>query len=161
LHASPIIVRPYGGQQDAEGTYAVFTSAITRTASADYDPEQIDAWLGARPADVEKWNGRRTAARTWVATADGRVVGFSDLVDDGLLDMLFVHPDFGGRGVARLLVGTVKREAARAGLPALRTRASRTAKPAFERFGFRVVAFRPDNRVGGQIVPNYEMECVL
>ena len=159
--ASSIITRPYVVRQDAEGSYAVFTSAVTETASADYEPEQIEAWLSARPADSYQWNARRAAAHTWVATADDRVVGFVDFLDDGLLDMLFVHPDFGGRGVAKLLVSTVKREAVLSGLSALRTRASRTARPAFERFGFRVVAFRPDNRVGEQVVPNYEMECVL
>ena len=91
--ASSIITRPYVGRQDAEGTYAVFTSAVTETASADYEPEQIEAWLSARPADSYQWNARRAAAHTWVATADDRVVGFVDFLDDGLLDMLFVHPD--------------------------------------------------------------------
>ena len=161
LSIPPVDVRPYVDRQDAEGTYAVFRAAVAETASADYDPEQIAAWLGAAKADSDAWDARRRAAHTWVATVGDRVAGFSDFLDDGLLDMLFVHPDFGGRGVARLLVTTVKREAALAGLPALRTRASRTARPAFERFGFHIVAFRPDNRVGEQVVPNYDMACDL
>lgn len=72
--------------------------------------------------------------------------------------MLFVHPDLGRRGIARLLVETVKHEAVRAGLSTLRTYASRTARPAFEHGGFRVVRFRPDNAIRGQAVPNYEMQ---
>ena len=92
---------------------------------------------------------------------DGRVAGFADFLDDGLLDMLFVHPDFGRRGVARLLVDRVQQEAAAAGLSTLRTYASRTARPAFERFGFWVVVARPDNVVDGHVVPNYEMRATL
>ena len=161
LSTPPVVIRPYLDGQDAEATLAVFRTAVTETASADYEPEQIAAWLGAAKADLDAWDARRRVAHTWVATVGERVVGFSDFLDDGLLDMLFVHPDFGGRGVARLLVTTVRREAARAGLPALRTHASRTARPAFERFGFHVVAFRPDNRVGDQVVPNYDMACDL
>jgi putative acetyltransferase len=152
-----VVVRSYRGPDDAAETLAAYRAAITRTAAADYEPEQIAAWAGAAGVDLSQWDARRGAAHTLVAVVDGRVAGFADFLDDGLLDMLFVHPDFGRRGLARLLVDAVKRDAAGAGLSVLRTYASRTARPAFERFGFRVVAFRPDNTVNGQAVPNYEM----
>jgi len=156
---SPVVLRAYRREVDARATHAVYRSAIIRTASADYQPDQIAAWAGPEDADLIQWDARRLAAHTFVAEAAGRVAGFADFLDDGLVDMLFVHPDFGRRGIARQLVDTVKREAARAGLSALRTHASRTARPAFEQFGFRVVAARPDNKVGGQTVPNYDMRC--
>lgn len=156
-----VVVRPYRRQDDARGTHAAYRSAITRTASADYEPEQIAAWAGAEDVDLRLWDARRVAAYTFVAVIEGQIIGFSDYVDDGLLDMLFVHADFGRRGIARLLVNEVKREALRDGLPTLRTHASRTARPAFEQFGFWVVASRPDNVISGQTVPNYEMKCDL
>ena len=159
--ASPVAVRAYHPRDDAAGTHAAYRAAITRTAAADYAPDQIAAWAGAEEVDLDRWDARRAAARTVVAVADGRVAGFADHLDDGLLDMLFVHPDFGRRGVARLLVDRVKREAEAAGLSTLRTYASRTARPAFERFGFWVVTSRPENVVHGQTVPNYEMRCTL
>jgi putative acetyltransferase len=158
---SSVVVRPYRRPDDAAGTHAAYRLAITRTAAGDYEPEQIAAWAGAADVDLTRWDSRRAAAHTLVAEVDGRVAGFVDVLDDGLLDMLFVHPDFGRRGLARLLVDTVKREAARAGLSVLRTHASRTARPAFERFGFWVVAPRPHNVVNGHVVPNYEMRCGL
>lgn len=158
--------RAYRPYDDAEGTYAAYRSAITQTACADYEPDQIEAWVGPEEIDPKRidlgqWDAGRQAAHTFVAVAAGRVAGFTDLLDDGLLDMLFVHHDFGGRGMARSLVQTVKREAVRAGLTTLHTHASRTARPAFEHFGFRVVAYRPDNLIRGQMVPNYEMRCDL
>jgi putative acetyltransferase len=158
---SPVVLRAYARGMDAAGTHAAYRTAITRTAAADYAPEQIAAWAGAKEVDLDRWDARRAAAHTVVAVVDGRVAGFADHLDDGLLDMLFVHPDFGRRGVARLLVEQVKREAAAAGLSSLRTCASRTARPAFERFGFTVVASRRENVVNGQTVPNYEMRCTL
>lgn len=156
-----VTIRDYRSPHDAASTHAVYHSAITRTASADYEPSQIAAWAGPEHPDLEPWDARRAAAHTFVAIIDGKVVGFVDFLDDGLLDMLFVHPDAGRRGVARRLVDTVKHEARSAGLPTLHTHASRTARPAFEQVGFRVTAARQDNVVNGEVVPNFEMRCDL
>ena len=157
-----LTIRPYGREGDARATYGVFRAAITRTAASDYTPAQIAAWAGPEETDLDGWHRRRAAPRTWVAeVAGGRVVGFADLLPDGLLDMLYVDPDHGRRGIARRLVATVQQEAAEAGLTELRTHASRTARPLFEACGFRVVRARPDNRVRGQVVPNDEMRCEL
>lgn len=154
-----MVIRPYVPGQDAGGTHAAFWLAITRTAIADYESDQVAAWAGAEDVDLSLWDARRVVAHTFVAAVDGKIAGFVDVLDDGLLDMLFVHPDFGRRGIARLLVAAAKWEAKSAGLAALRTYASRTARPVFEKLGFSVVAYRPDNVVNGQIVPNYEMRC--
>ena len=156
-----VTIRDYRSPHDAASTHAVYRSAITRTASADYEPTQITAWAGDEHPDLERWDGRRAAAHAFVAIVDGEVVGFVDLLDDGLVDMLFVHPGVGRRGVARRLLDTVKQEARSAGLSTLHTHASRTARPAFERLGFRFSAARPDNRVNGVVVPNDEMRCDL
>ena len=156
-----VVIRPYRKDDDARGTHAAYRSAIIRTASADYEPVQISAWAGAETINLQQWDTSRLAAHTFVAVTEERIAGFADFLDEGLLDMLFVHPDFSRRGIARLLISEVRREAAQAGLSTLRTYASRTARPAFEQFGFWVVAPRPDNVVGGQTVSNYEMQCDL
>lgn len=158
---SSYVIRAYRAGDDAAGTHAAFREAVLRTASADYDSEQIDAWAGAAGIDLASWDARRSAAHTFVAVVGGEVAGFADFLDDGLLDMLFVHPDHGRTGVARALVTTVQHEARSAGLTSLHTHASRTARPAFERFGFRTTRERPDNVVGGRVVPNDEMRYDL
>ncbi|WP_432948682.1 GNAT family N-acetyltransferase [Kribbella sp. CA-253562] len=122
--------------------------------------EQIAAWA-PESVDLVEWNERRSAAYTFVAVVDGRVVGFSDVTDDGLLDMLFVHSDAGGRGVARALVETVVAKARELGLSELHTHASRTARPAFERFGFEVERLNDQNWIRGQYVPNYDMRLTV
>lgn len=132
-----------------------------QTASLDYDSDQIAAWAGTPDVDLARWDARRVAAHTFVAVVDGQIVGFADFLNDGLVDMLFVHPDQGRTGVARALVARVQQEARSAGLATLHTHASRTARPAFERFGFRTIRERPDNVVGGWVVPNFEMQYDL
>jgi putative acetyltransferase len=145
---------------DAESTWEAYFRAIRGTASKDYSPEQIAAWAPDQ-VDLAEWNERRLAAYTFVATVEGRVVGFSDVKDDGLLDMLFVHPDAGGRGVARALVDAVIGKARALGLSEIHTHASRTARPAFERFGFEVERPNPENWIRGQNLPNYDMYLAL
>ena len=84
---------------DAEATLTVFLRAIRETAAGDYSPDQVAAWA-AEHGDLAAWAASRAAAHTQVAIIDGRVVGFTDLDDDGYVDMLFVDPDFGRQGVA-------------------------------------------------------------
>ncbi|WP_433832599.1 GNAT family N-acetyltransferase [Actinoplanes sp. CA-015351] len=153
-----LVIRRYEAA-DAGATWKVFRAAVHGTAGRDYAREQIEAW--APPTvDEARWAGRRAAAHTYVACWDDAVVGFSDFTDDGLLDMLFVDPRAGGRGVARALVTRVLREAAAAGHRRLHVHASITAKPAFERFGFAVDGTRLAE-VGGQQLRNFDMSIAV
>jgi putative acetyltransferase len=153
-----LLIRPYQ-DTDADDTWQVFHAAVHGTASRDYTTAQIEAWAPAT-ADETRWRQRRSSAHTYVACLGTRVVGFSDFTDDGLLDMLFVHPDAGGRGVARALVTHVLREAVAAGHQRLRVHASLTARPAFERFGFTVDTARLVE-VRGQQLRNFAMSIRL
>lgn len=154
--ASPLL-RPYRSPDDAVATLDTYRTAVRVTAGQLYEPHQIAAWLGPDEVDVDAWDARRRTAWTVVAEIDGRVVGFSDLLPDGLVDMLFVHPDAGGRGVARALLTAVEDEARARGTTGLRTYASRRARPVFERLGWVVTVDRQDNTARGVVVPNYEM----
>lgn len=154
-----MIVREYA-PQDAKSTWDVYFRAVRDTALKDYSAEQVAAWAPAS-VDLTAWNERRSSAHTFVATEAERVVGFSDVTDDGLLDMLFVHPEAGGHGVARALVSTVVRTARKLGLPRLVTHASRTARPVFERFGFEVDGTNENNWIRGENLPNYDMHLDL
>lgn len=151
----PIDVRRYR-PTDAEPTYEVFRTAIRETASAFYSPAQIDAWCPVSH-DATAWARRREASWTLVAEVDGHVVGFSDLTEGGEVDMLFVHPDAGGRGVAQALLTRVLAEARRRGVDRVTTRASRVARPVFERLGFTVAEANDANMIRGVVVPNYVM----
>lgn len=150
-----ISVRPYASD-DAVPTWLVFQVAVRRTALHDYTEEQVRAWAPDE-TDAEEWAGCRASAHTYVVCEGERVVGFSDFTDDGLLDMLFVHPDYSGQGLARMLVERVLQEAKQRGLSRLVTHASRTARPAFEALGFVVDRENTSNWIRGQNLPNFDM----
>ena len=150
------IVREYR-PSDAAATMRTFRRAILVSASRDYDALQTRVWAD-RTGSPAEWDTRRMVAHTWVAVpveddggdgapaaggafhaATGELVGFIDVDDDGYIDMLFVDPSYGRRGVASLLFAQVERFAADHGTVGLRVHASATAKPFFARHGFRVI----------------------
>ena len=164
-YARAVIIRRYSTDgdeadgDDAAATLEVFLRAIRETASRDYSPEQVAAWA---PTDMDPvaWGRKRAAVDTRVAVLDGRVVGFSDVDDAGYIDMLFVHPEYGGRGVATALLESVLEDAERMSLSALSVRGSITARPVFERNGF-VVVERLEVRIDGIALTTFAMRREL
>jgi len=152
-------IRPYA-ETDAPATLSVFLSAVTETASVHYSEEQIAAWARPDERDVDQWNSARKALDTYVATIGAEVAGFSDVRDDGYIDMMFVDPKFGRRGVAGALLAHLRSIAARAGASELSTNASITARPFFEQHGFAVVAEQHPITLGVEMT-NYKMVLPL
>lgn len=150
-----MIIRLYT-PADLDGLIRLFHASVRRIAIKDYTEDQVKAWA-PDDADRERWASRRASRPTWVAEIDGVLAGFTDLEPDGHVDMMFVHPDHQGRGVAGALLRQVEAEAARLGLDRLFTEASITARPFFERKGFRVIAPQTVS-VRGQDMTNYRME---
>jgi putative acetyltransferase len=142
-------------ETDAQATLSVFLTAVTETASAHYTAKQIAAWSRPQERNVAAWNSARKS-NTFVVTIGTELAGFSDVSDDGYIEMMFVAPTFGRRGVASALLAHLRRTAEAAGTAELSTDASITARPFFERHGFTVVAEqRPITR--GVEMTNYRM----
>lgn len=135
----PIDIRAYR-DSDAAGTLAIFLAAITETASADYTGEQIEAWADPGGRDLAQWGAAMTGRDSFVATVDDELVGFSDVSDDGYIDMMFVAPGFVRRGIATRLLAHGEQLARGRGVRELTANVSITARPLFERHGFRVRA---------------------
>ncbi len=153
-----MIIRLYTAK-DLDGLIRLFHASVHRIAIKDYTEDQVKAWAPDE-ADRERWASRRASRPTWVAEIDGALAGFTDLEPDGHVDMMFVHPDHQGRGVAGALLRQVEAEAARLRLDRLFTEASITARPFFERKGFRVITPQTVS-VRGQDMTNYRMEKTL
>ncbi|MGO4194451.1 GNAT family N-acetyltransferase [Rhizobium sp. YAF28] len=149
-----ILIRPYT-PGDSDATIEIFLRAIREVSSRDYSPAQINAW--AQVEDPAKWAERRISRPAWIADIDGKPVGFSDLIADGCLDMMFVHPEFQGLGVASRLLARVEQETLASGMERIYTHASLTARPFFERKGFVVVTQQTVEK-RGQKLDNFVME---
>jgi putative acetyltransferase len=142
-------------ETDAQATLSVFLTAVTETASAHYSAKQIAAWSRPQERELGAWNSARKS-NTFVVTIGTEVAGFSDVSDDGYIEMMFVAPKFGRRGVASALLAHLRGTAEAAGTAELSTDASITARPFFEQHGFTVVAEqRPITR--GAEMTNYRM----
>lgn len=128
--------------------------SIREVASRDYTEAQVDAW-----AEVDRgaWATYRLSRPTWVAIHGEELVGFTDLEPDGHLDMMFVHPAYQGIGVATLLLATVETAAIAQGTSRLFTEASLSARPFFEKRGFRVLAAQ-QVELSGLLLTNFRME---
>ncbi len=155
---SIVIIRRYA-PADLERLIDLFRQSVHRIARKDYTEAQVHAWAPDR-IDHVAFAARREAKPTWVAEIEGMIVGFTDLESDGHIDMLFVHPDGQGRGVARALLETIERNACEHGFTRLYTEASITAKPVFTRLGFSVIEMQTVSR-NGQDFTNYKMEKSL
>jgi putative acetyltransferase len=154
----PIDIRRYR-PGDLAGLIALFRDTVRRINGRDYSPQQVLAWAPDQ-IDARQWRHRFDNKVVWVADLDGAPVGFVDVARDGLIDMLYVHADHQGKGVASLLLRTVETSARTRGLMRLFTEASITARPFFEHRGFRVIAPQRVMRWAQEFL-NYRMDKAL
>ena len=154
----PIDVRRYRSS-DLAGLIALFRDTVRRINGRDYSQQQVLAWA---PDDIDarRWRHRFDNKEVWVADLDGAPVGFVDVARDGLIDMLYVHADHQGVGIASRLLRTVEASARGRGLLRLFTEASITSRPFFEHRGFRVIAPQRVMRWAQEFL-NYRMDKAL
>jgi len=147
---------------DAGATRAVFERAVRLTASGDYSDEQVEAWAptGLSASELAAWGVERAGAQTVVAVEGDEVLGFGDLVDGRLLDMLYVDPSASRRGIATALLTEIVSLTRAAGTSEIETYASLTARPLFERHGFEVIEEREPS-VRGISMTNFRMRRPL
>ncbi len=142
--------------EDGESLAALFYDTVHHINAGDYTREQLDAWATGR-VDLEEWDRRFLRHNSVVAWLAGEPVGFADMDETGYLDRLFIHKDHQRHGIATLLCDWLEREAA---VSRFTTHASITARPFFEKRGYRVVREQLVE-VRGILLKNYMMEKFL
>lgn len=130
----------------------LFYDTVHTVNAKDYTKEQLDVWADGSP-DLEKWNRSLEEHDTLVALKEDIIVGFGDMDDTGYLDRLYVHKDYQGKGIAATICNELEQ---RAGGKII-THASITAKPFFERRGYRTIKEQQVER-RGILLTNYVME---
>lgn len=156
MHSQIFKLRSYQ-YSDLEGVITVFERAVRETASRDYNPAQIAAWV---QADRDSWQKRLLDSNCWVATIEDTIVGFGNVELDGHLDLMFTHPDYLRTGVASALLQKLEHAVIVMALPVIFTEASITAKPFFSRRGYQLLAAQ-QVQVRGQNFINYRMSKSL
>ena len=132
---------------DASAIADVAVASIRGLGANFYDAAQIEAWSAAfTPESVQ---ASFVTGITWVAVDDGQVVGFAKWEPPTEFDLLYVHPNAAGTGVARALSDALERAAINAGVFHLEGTVSRSARAAFDSFGYERVE-EATRHVGGQ-----------
>jgi len=153
-----MLIRTYRAE-DVHQIVELFRRSVRELASRDYTPEQIAAWAPETP-EPPAWSSRLTSGLVIVGEIEARIAGFARLEANGHLDLLYVHPDFKRRGVASKLCEVLEGRARRNGISRLFTESSISAKPFFERRGFRLTREQEAFSQGVKM-PNFCMERML
>ena len=149
-----MIVREYCSE-DCEELLRLFYETVHAVNARDYTKEQLDAWATGKE-DAARWNKSFKEHFCLVAEESGKLVGFGDIDKTGYLDRLYVHKDFQSRGIASALCDRLEKRAE----GKIVTHASVTAKPFFERRGYRAVREQRVER-NGLFLTNYVMEKMM
>lgn len=146
-------------EEDAAALARLFFDTVRSVNLGDYSQAQVAAWAPGVP-DAAAWRRRMAARHTLVAEDETGLLGFIELEEHGHVDMLYCRADRVHQGVGSALYAAAEARARRLGLTRLFTSASLTARPFFERHGFRVLYPRTVERMGVQLT-QFAMEKEL
>ncbi len=137
---------------DCKELTELFYNTVHTVNAKDYTKEQLDAWATGQ-VDLEKWDRSLQEHFSIVAVDGDVIVGFGDIDRTGYLDRLFVHGEHQGKGIATAICDRLE-----AAVPGnIVTHASITARPFFEKRGYKVVKEQQVERRGVTLT-NFVME---
>lgn len=139
-------------QSDCKILAELFYHTVHTVNAGDYTEEQLDVWATGE-VDLEKWNQSLQEHFSVVAVDHSTIVGFGDIDKTGYLDHLYVHADHQRKGIATAVCNQLE-QAVQGNIV---THASITARPFFEKRGYRVIKEQSVERQG-IFLTNYLME---
>ena len=143
-------------EKDIPAITQLFKETIEAVNSKDYNGEQIKVW-SAGHIYTDRWINRLTSQYFIVAVIDEVIVGFGSITPEGYLDMMYVHKNYQGIGIAYALVDELLANASKNNLSIVTSDVSITAKPFFESRGFIVTNVKTQLYNGKEFI-NYEMQ---
>ncbi|PMG42391.1 GNAT family N-acetyltransferase [Vibrio lentus] len=144
---------------DNKALWEIYFHTVRNINVRDYSQEQVEAWAPSN-FDSELWQKCLHRIQPFVAEFDGRVVGYTDLQPNGLIDHFFCHHEYQGKGVGRALMEHVFQIGSVRGVSRYFSEVSITARPFYENFGFTVVN-EQEVEMRGVKLTNYVMEKVV
>jgi putative acetyltransferase len=118
--------------------FDLFWETVHSVNAEDYTNEQLETWAPEQ-TDTEKWKNRIENNFVVIAKMGNKIVGFSELSPKGCIDMLYVHKDYLRQKVGQQLLEYIIQKAKNVGFTEVFTEASITARPFFEKQGFKLI----------------------
>lgn len=150
-----MVIRKYQSS-DCRQLTDLFYQTVHTINARDYSKEQLDAWADGN-IDLAEWDQSFLSHHTLVCFIHDLIVGFGDMDETGYLDRLFVHKDYQGQGVASVICDELEKSVK---VNKIMTHASITAKPFFEKRGYKTVK-KQQVMKNGVFFVNYVMEKML
>jgi len=142
-------IREYN-DADCQAVSQLFYDTVHAINAKDYTTEQLFAWA---KDEAQLQNRRADLLKQYalIAEIDGEIAGFASIDKSGCLDFLYVHKNFQRQKIATALCNELEK-----GFPLIKTYASVTAKPFFEKRGYKVIKEQEVERLNVKL-KNYEM----
>lgn len=125
------------------------------TCQEDYTFRERTAWSNA-VKKTKNWNKSIKEEYFIIAEIDGIIVGFSSMKNNDYLNLMYVHKDFTRKGIANKMFENIKSKSIELGGEKLSADVSKTARPFFEKQGFRVIK-ENQNLIDKEVITNYRM----
>lgn len=128
---------------DCKDLIELFYNTVHIINAKDYTKEQLDVWATGK-VNFEEWNRSLQEHYSIVAVDNENIIGFGDIDKDGYIDRLFVRAGYQGRGIATAICDQLEKNVE----GKITTDASITAKPFFEKRGYKVIKRQEVERQG-------------
>lgn len=137
-----MFIREYQSS-DCKEMAELFYNTVHTVNAKDYTKEQLDVWATGQ-IDLAKWDMSFQEHNSIVALDGKTIIGFGDIDKTGYLDRLYVHKNYQKKGVATAICDYLEQTFQ----GRIVTHASVTAKPFFEKRGYKVVKKQQVERQG-------------
>ncbi len=145
-----MLIRKYN-ISDCKEIAELFYNTVHIVNAKDYTKEQLNVWAAGK-MDLEQWNQSLQEHYSIVAVDSEAIAGFGDIDKNGYLDRLFVRADYQRKGVGTAICNQLE-QAVQGNITA---HASITAKPFFEKRGYKIIKKQQVERQG-ILLTNYVM----
>lgn len=139
--------------------WELFYHTIHLVNIQDYSERQVNAWA-PRKIELTDWIQKTQKRSPFVCMLKNKIVGYSDLQENGYIDHFYCHYEYQGKGVGRALMAHINKLAKQQKITKLTADVSLTAKAFFEAMGFEVVR-KQQVLIRGQLLANYKMQKIL
>lgn len=146
--------------EDAKALADIFYNTVHKVNIQHYSLEQVGVWAPEDSLNATQWTEKFKKTKPLIAVVDELIVGFAELEPDGHIDCFYCHDAWIGQGVGSALMRAIYEKAKSWNVKCLFADVSITAKPFFERQGFKVIQEQTVAKGHVEFV-NYRMEKSL
>jgi len=145
---------------DAEQICQVHIASVRELCKSDYTPEQIEAWVGTLKPERHRQAIENQNKIIFVAEIDGTIAGFSELFESEV-NAVYVHPSYVRKGVGKLLLNVIEKEAIAHHINPLQLSSSTNAKPFYQACGYQVIEYSFHILRSGLKIPCVRMKKLI